>query len=120
VSVKIKIKPGLRPETPEEMPAPAPAAETFVEDGPPPGSIDHRRWRIAAQRPNTPVSNPWIKTNCTNCRLPMWTRDPLSTWEQGGICEECEYVLRSEFHNLNRRQFQTQRRIQFVDPFRPR
>jgi hypothetical protein len=92
-----------------------------IIDGPPmhPAPIDRRRWRIASERPGTPLTAPWIATRCHNCRNPMWTRDPLSTWEHGGMCEEDDYILRSELADHGRKQFQQQART-YHDPFRPR
>lgn len=106
-----------------------PRADALVETinqvvgykGPPdhPAPIDHRRWRLASDRPSTPKSNPWIKTKCHECLNEMWTRDPLSTWQHGGFCEECEYMLRTEMQSHGQRHWQIQQRTQ-VDPFRPR
>ena len=67
-------------------------------DGPPPYPhlIDRSRWRLAEERPGTSQDASWIKTQCHSCLLPMWTRDPLSTWENAGTCEECSYLFRED------------------------
>ena len=72
-------------------------------EGPPlhPLPIDRRRWRLAEERPGTPPQDPWLKTQCHSCLNPMWTRDPLSTWEHGGLCEECAYVVREDVGRTN-------------------
>lgn len=74
-------------------------------DGPPPHPlpIDRRRWRLAEDRPVTPVTNPWIKTYCNQCRQLMWTRDPKSTYEEGGFCEECAYIMREDLRETGNR-----------------
>lgn len=86
---------------------------------PPPGRVDRRRWRLASQRENTPESNPWIVTTCHECRERMYTKDPLSTWEHVGLCEECHYLLMSRMHEEGRGQWQHQQRS-LHNPFRPR
>lgn len=90
-------------------------------NGPPnhPEHLDRRRWRIAADRPGTPLTNPWIKTQCSNCFLPMYTRDQTSTLEKGGMCEECNYVMTTEVLELQGKQWNRQLRAPH-DPFRPR
>lgn len=99
------------PVTPEPL--------VIAPEGPPahPLPIDRRRWRLAGERPGTPLTDPWIKTNCQNCLLPMWTRDPLSTWEHGGICEECDYVLRTGMADMRAAQ-QNRMRALVLNPFR--
>ena len=67
-------------------------------------------------RPNTPVSGPWMKTNCGNCAGVMWTRDPLSTYEKGGVCDECLYLLTDSLYDQRGKQWQVQRRT-FHNPF---
>jgi hypothetical protein len=105
----------------EQTAAPVQAVSSGLDQSPPayPAPIDRRRWRLASERPGTPKTNPWIQTKCHVCLGPMWTRDHTSTWEHGGICEEDEYLLRSEMSTHNRRQFQVQART-YHDPFRPR
>ena len=103
---------------------PAPVAPPPVltpHQGPPayPASIDHRRWLLAGERPNTPKTNPWIETKCHACLNPMWTRDPLSTWEHGGVCEECLFVQIGDYYDRARQQFGVQART-IPNPFRPR
>ena len=100
----------------EPVPLPGPQA-----DGPPPypQSIDRRRWRLASERPGTSPLQPWIETKCHECVSKMWTRDPTSTWEFGGVCEECEYRLRSGMNEQQGRQYNLQART-IHDPFRPR
>lgn len=90
-------------------------------DGPPahPASIDHRRWSLAVDRPNTSLANPWIETKCHNCLGKMWTRDPQSTWEYGGICETCDYTLRNELSDYGKQQLGREARA-FFDPFKGR
>lgn len=101
---------------PEALPVSAPS----IADGPPVGGpIDRRRWRLASERPNIPKTDPWIKTKCHGCLSPMWTHDPLSIWEQGGVCEECDYIIRTQLSVNDKRQFGVQQRV-LHDPFRPR
>jgi hypothetical protein len=123
-----------RGHAPQDAAIVAGIADTLVDDppfavptepppaaGPPahPAPIDRRRWRLAVERPGTPPTNPWIETKCNNCISTMWTRDPLSTWEHGALCDECYYVLTSEVHDHGHRQFNRQERT-LHDPFRPR
>lgn len=104
------------PFVPPDEPLPA-----APPNGPPPypGRIDRMRWRIAAERPGTPPTNPWVETKCHECLGKMWTRDPMSTWEHGGLCDECDYILRSEVQTNNNRRFSLQAHT-IWDPFRPR
>ena len=78
---------------PAETTSPSPP----VLDGPPPHPlpIDHRVWRLAVERPNTNLYDPWIKSMCTMCHQTMWTRD-----EKGDVCEECMSVAREEIAQL--------------------
>ena len=102
----------------ETLSAPPEVSRETPPDGPPPypAQLDRRRWRIASERPNILVTSPWIKTQCRNCVLPMWTRDPLSMWEKGGVCEECDYILRSELHEQRHQRMRSRR---MLDLFRP-
>lgn len=98
---------------------PQPVSRETTTGPPESGVIDRRRWRLADMRPNTPSIGPWTVTKCHNCLAPMYTRDPLSVWEKGALCEECSYILRSELHEHGQRHFRIQARGP-VDPFRPR
>jgi hypothetical protein len=105
---------------PEPKPEPVPV-QPNVEGGPPPhpAPIDRRRWRLASEKPGTSLTNPWIATKCHRCLLPMWTHDQQTTWEQGGLCEECAYTLITERGVHQWHHFQVQQH-RLVDPFRPR
>lgn len=120
VTAPVAEQPPVQAAAPEPAPAPAPApvAPTPVFGPPENGSIDRRLWRLASER-SGPKSGGWLKTQCRNCVLPMWTRDPMSLWENGGICEECHFLYVSEMQTGDRRQFQIQART-YHDPFRPR
>ena len=89
-----------------------------IPDGPPahPLPINRARWRLAEDRPGTSVTNPWIKTKCHSCLNEMWTRDELSRWEHGGLCEECGWLARENMGDLARKQFQQMARKPW-DPF---
>lgn len=108
-------------ETPVVIAEPQTATEVAEPyDGPPayPATIDRRRWRLAEERPGISPRAPWISTRCTNCREPMWTRDPLSTWEQGGICEECLYITVTEMTDARvKQQNRTVSVARSIDPF---
>jgi len=108
-----------QPVRPFELNLSPDVSRETLPEGPPPGPVDHRRWRLAAERPGTNPASAWIKTRCCMCKYEMWTRDPLSTWEHGGVCEEDEYILREELATYGRKQFQQQART-FHDPFRPK
>lgn len=108
------------PPSPDEPPPEEPSPQPVVYGPPPhPFPLDRRRWRLASERPSTPLSDPWIETKCHNCRERMWTRDPTSTWEQGGICEECDYLLHDKMYDIRRSHLNLQVRA-YIDPFRPR
>lgn len=101
----------------DPLPAPPVVDASASILGPPPdGSIDRRLWRLATDRPSTPKSNPWIGTRCHECKQPMWTKDPLSTWEKGGICEECFWILTDAQVSTTNQQYRA--RV-YRDPFRP-
>jgi hypothetical protein len=65
-----------------------------------------------ARRGDIPDNAPVVQARCTHCNTPMWTRD--ARFED--ICEQCEFKLIEEKHQLLR-QRERENAGRFINPW---